>query len=181
MPEQERKQRLFFALWPDDATRARIASVAARIEAPGGRPQAVSNLHITLVFLGALGADQRACAEACAAEIAQSPFTLTLTHTGFFPKPRIVWLAPDEHPGELLGLVDSLSASLKRCGYRPEKRSYHAHVTLFRKAPRPRASLQIEPIEWLVEQFCLVESVSVVGGVEYRVLREYSLGQDAEA
>ncbi|MGI9304975.1 MAG: RNA 2',3'-cyclic phosphodiesterase [Gammaproteobacteria bacterium] len=177
MQERERKQRLFFALWPDDDVRRRIASVAVRVDAPGGKPQAVSNLHITLVFLGAMSAEQRACAEACAQGIVQAPFTLSLTHTGFFPKPRVVWLAADRQPPELLALVEGLGAGLERCGYRSEKRPYHAHITLFRKAPRPRASLQIEPIEWRVGQFCLVESVSVEGGVEYRVLREYSLGR----
>jgi 2'-5' RNA ligase len=44
-------RRLFFALWPSDAVRARLAQ-EAQSHAGLGRAIPVRNLHITLVFLG---------------------------------------------------------------------------------------------------------------------------------
>ena len=45
--------RLFFALWPDDAARQRIAVLAEEFHHRyGGRRVATPSLHITLAFLG---------------------------------------------------------------------------------------------------------------------------------
>ena len=47
--------RLFFALWPDEALRPRIAQAAASIvseHAPGGRALKPDKYHVTLQFLG---------------------------------------------------------------------------------------------------------------------------------
>jgi 2'-5' RNA ligase len=47
--------RLFFALWPDDALRVRIADVAAKAitaHASGGRSLKPDRYHVTLQFLG---------------------------------------------------------------------------------------------------------------------------------
>ena len=50
--------RLFFALWPDDATRARLAQAARQWS---HRPVADDKLHMTLHFLGACSTEQQAC------------------------------------------------------------------------------------------------------------------------
>jgi len=45
--------RLFFALWPDDATRRALAACASAVVAQtGGREVAAGNLHLTLAFIG---------------------------------------------------------------------------------------------------------------------------------
>jgi len=48
-------RRLFFALWPDEATREQLAHITRKaVRGSGGRPIPVENLHSTLVFLGSV-------------------------------------------------------------------------------------------------------------------------------
>ena len=53
----DKNRRLFFALWPTDAVRARLAA-AAQSHAALGRAIAARNLHVTVVFLGAVPAER---------------------------------------------------------------------------------------------------------------------------
>ena len=49
---EEENQRLFFALWPDEDARERLATVAR--DDSTGRWVSRDNLHVTLAFLGAV-------------------------------------------------------------------------------------------------------------------------------
>src|SRR5690606_7943609 len=53
-PEREAGlRRIFFALWPDDATRGAIERACRQaVRRSGGRPTAKRNLHLTVAFLG---------------------------------------------------------------------------------------------------------------------------------
>ena len=48
--------RLFCALWPDAATRAALENARSALFPLSGRPVEAANLHVTLVFLGAVDA-----------------------------------------------------------------------------------------------------------------------------
>ena len=51
------RHRVFFALWPDDATRAAISRATREaVRTSGGRPIAKERLHVTIAFLGELTA-----------------------------------------------------------------------------------------------------------------------------
>ena len=51
------RHRVFFALWPDDATRAAISRATREaVRLSGGRPIAKERLHVTVAFLGELTA-----------------------------------------------------------------------------------------------------------------------------
>jgi len=51
-PRRRRGTAAFFALWPDEALRARlVASFGAAAQAAGGRAVPAANLHVTLEFL----------------------------------------------------------------------------------------------------------------------------------
>ncbi len=52
--------RLFYALWPDDAARAQLAQAAAALNVHDGQRVRDENLHLTLVFLGAVDAECQA-------------------------------------------------------------------------------------------------------------------------
>ena len=54
MAEQE---RLFFALWPDEALRQQLAVYPPMLKGCGGRLVVQDNLHITLAFLGSVDGD----------------------------------------------------------------------------------------------------------------------------
>lgn len=169
-------QRLFFALWPDDALRRQLAGLAEDIGSRvTGRIVTADNLHITLVFLGALNSVRRQCAEEVAAAIRCKRFTLTLDWVGYWSTPRILWAGSMQTPEALQSLVAALHSGLANCGIPLETRPYQPHLTLMRKVSRRPAVAAIDPISWSVERFCLVESVSGNKGVSYRVVASWGL------
>lgn len=172
------RQRLFFALWPDDATRRALASlVRAHLAAGRGRPVAPANLHLTLEFLGGVDAAFRACAERAAASVSATAFELELRRIGHWPRPRVLWSAPEETPDALVGLVDTLRSALVACGHEPDPRPYRAHVTLARKVRARVPTAAHAPIRWPVSEFCLVASETDPRGARYSPLARWSLDQ----
>ena len=169
-------QRLFFALWPDEALRSRLAVL---LRSPGqvdGRAVALENLHLTLAFLGNLLPEQRQCMVAWANAMAWQPFELILDRFGHWPAPRVAWLGPTQWPAELDALVASLAEGMRHCGLKPDPHPYTPHITLLRKArSQPRNSSSL-PIHWPVSSLVLCESCSGSQGVTYRVLRRWEQG-----
>jgi 2'-5' RNA ligase len=168
------EQRLFFALWPDDGVREALSHVVDSLSIKRGRPVAVSNLHLTLVFLGNTDLARRNCAERIAARTEATRFHLFLDYVGYWRRPQIVWAGASITPEPLLALVRQLNAGVTECGFAPDSREYRVHVTLARKVHSgPR--VPIDPIAWWVERFCLVESLTDRSGVCYQVLQSWEL------
>ncbi len=175
MSKRERRERLFFALWPDDSLRARLAALTAAAAGLRGRAVARENLHLTLVFLGALDEGQKACAEQVADEVRSDAFSLVLDHSGHWRGPQVLWVGASSPPRPLRALVETLHLGLEPCGHRPDNRPFRAHVTLMRKAATPPPELRVEPLHWPVREFCLIRSETLPEGARYRVLRTWPL------
>jgi len=173
--QQVNSQRLFFALWPDDMTRTRIAGFVPNITRREGRRVPPENLHATLVFLGSTSAFQRTCVESAAESIRSSPFRLRLDSCGFWPKPRVAWLGARATPTALVELHASLTGGVRACGMQIDSRPFAVHITLVRDAARPVLMEPLVPIDWDVGAFALVESHTHSAGVRYTVLRTWSL------
>lgn len=135
------------------------------------------NLHLTLVFMGSMTAQQRVCAEGVADTITGQAFELRLELIGYWPRPQVVWLAPQKVPEPLRVLIRQLNRGLAACGYRFETRPFRAHVTLARKVTEHFLTSQIAPLVWRVKCFYLMQSVTHPGGVQYQVLHTWSLLQ----
>ena len=171
-PAQTR-HRVFFALWPDDATRSAISrATRATVQACGGRPIAKDRLHLTVVFLGELTAAGLALARAVP-PIRVGLFDVTIDAIGVWPESRILWAAPQGPPEALGELEAELSERLAEQGFRFEDRIYRPHVTLARRA-RP-IEAQVEPVRWRVEELALVESFPDGRNVHYEVLERWPL------
>lgn len=172
--------RLFFALWPDAAVRARLAAIGAALPARCGRRVAAENLHITLSFLGNVPGEELDCLTEGASEIHSPALTLVLERLGWFRRARVVWLAPAEAqaPAALIDLAGRVNRVVRRCGLEPDGRAWHPHLTLTRKAARPPRDTEVNPVYWEISDFCLVESVTRAGGPEYRVLQRWPLTRD---
>ncbi|MBI3774344.1 MAG: RNA 2',3'-cyclic phosphodiesterase [Gammaproteobacteria bacterium] len=170
--------RLFFALWPDDATRTRCAKLATQLAEHGGRPVSAGNLHITLSFLGSVDNVQRACAERAADAVQAQPATLTLSRLGYFPKPRVVWLGAEPVPFALADLAADLNHRLDGCGIALDARPFALHMTLLRKAHGPAVLNVPEPIVWKIQSFSLVKSETLTTGPIYSVIRTWPLYKD---
>ncbi|HSS65943.1 MAG TPA: RNA 2',3'-cyclic phosphodiesterase [Gammaproteobacteria bacterium] len=170
------RQRLFFALWPDDAVRARFDAVAGKALKRRGRRIPAQNLHLTLAFLGSVGPETRRCAESAADGITGAPFTLEFTHLGYWSRARVIWSGCDETPEGLTALVNALRRGLVGCGIEPEVRPYRAHLTLARKASvDPGFGAPHAPIQWPVDAIHLLESKTLSSGAQYQILRSWPL------
>jgi len=175
MPSAEAKpRRLFLALWPSPAEQLRLAELGQF--APGGRRIKPANLHLTLAFLGATGAEQLDCYQHALQDIAVPTLTLLLDRFGFWPKPGILWLAPSQSPPALKDLVSELNRRLQDCGYTPDRRPFSAHVTLARQYAGPWPKANFEPFAWTVDRIALVESLNTPAGVHYQVLNYWPAG-----
>jgi 2'-5' RNA ligase len=164
---------VFFALWPDAATRGAISrATRAAVQASGGRPIAKDRLHLTVAFLGELTPAGLAVARSVP-PLPVGAFELTLDTVGVWPESRILWLAPANPPEALGELEATLWERLAEHGFRSEERVYRPHVTLARRARALEAL--VEPVSWAVGELALVESFPDGRGVHYEVLERWPL------
>lgn len=170
-------QRLFFALWPDEAVRRQLADYRDLLKGCRGRLVVPENLHITLAFLGSVDADTRSCLEQAADIISVPAFTLKLDELGFWRRSQVVWLGTGETPEPLLGLASALKQAMLGCGLEPESRPFQTHLTLMRKARRAPAEEPCEATLWPVADFALMLSDTRPEGVRYEVLQRWPLKQ----
>ncbi len=168
-------ERLFLALWPDPRVRQGLLGIRDGLSGLRGRPTHPDDMHITLVFLGQVGPERRACVEWVAAAVRGRAFELQIDQVGFWRRPRILWCGPGSAPEELKQLVRKLMAALADCGFEPERRPYAAHVTLARKARPLRFQELQRPLNWSVGEFVLVASRTGGEPPRYRVLKRWCL------
>ncbi len=163
-------RRLFFALWPDERTRDRLAQVARQWS---DHPVVADNLHMTLHFLGACTGEQQQCYSKVVSGIIFEPFEIKLNYLGGWARSRTQWLGTSEAPPALGTLVETLGTALTGCGYQPDKRHFVPHVTLSRKEKNPRFKANLPALHWPVRDFVLAESVSSDDGVRYQVCERW--------
>ena len=165
-------KRLFFALWPDPETRQKCHQLA-RLLQNAGKPVDARNLHVTLLFLGAVDeVRQREMMQAAASLLVQ-PMKLRFDRLAYWRKPAVVCLCTEQVDSRIINLVDQLTEIATQQHIVLDQRVYKPHVTLVRKAKK-LPDLQFKPIDWVAKSFCLVESVSTPNGVVYRVLERWS-------
>jgi 2'-5' RNA ligase len=170
------RERLFFALQPEASVRDGLQRIAASLPEHRGRPVHPADRHVTLVFLGETGPEQRACAARAAAGVKGRPFELSIDRIGYWARPRILWAGCSQVPGPLLELVQGLQQALVACGFRPESRPYAPHVTLARKAHKSAGGDLDRPLAWQVRSFVLMGSDLDAPPPRYRVLERWPLG-----
>lgn len=171
----EPRQRLFFALWPDAATRQALVKTSRALLGRRVKLVPAENLHITLAFAGPVTAPVRDCLVAAADAIRGVPFELTLDHVGHWPRPRILWVGPTHTPPGLWSLVEALNLAFESCGLQRETRPFQAHVTLARKIGKAPTLAEMVSITWSISDFSLVESVTDAHGASYRRLVSWKL------
>jgi len=171
--------RLFFALWPDDTVRAKLARWSRDFhDACGGRPTRPENMHITLAFLGDVEEARVADVERAADSVAPVPVSLVLDQPGYWKHNRIAWAGASAVPRELEAFVADLRGALLRAGIAfDDNKGFVSHVTLVRNARPPRAMPELPPIEWRLDGFALVQTVllpsSSGGGSRYEIRRTW--------
>jgi 2'-5' RNA ligase len=171
MSSRSRSLRLFLALWPDEAVRARIADHAAAWSLPPGclRYQPW-DWHVTLHYIGPL-AIGRAAALADAVDLPIEPFELQLDKPRLWPRGLAI-LESSQVPAALQDLHRRLAAALSRSDVPLEQRPYRPHVTLARGADGALVPPGRAPVRWPARSFALVVSTGS-SDQRYEVLREY--------
>lgn len=169
-------QRLFFALWPDEAFCDDLLQRSQFwLSKTNGRAVAQENLHVTLAFLGNVDDTQQACLEQVAAATGAEAFRLSLNHLAMWPQPRVVWAGASEAPAAFVELAKALQQGARGCGLSIESRPPVAHLTLKRKVSKAPVGEDFEPLNWDVQRFYLVASKTFSEGVVYERLRSWSL------
>lgn len=161
-------RRAFFALWPDAATASAIAS------ASGADPDAVAvaDLHLTLVFVGAVNELHFAQLPLLATGLGVLPFDVCLDHAEYWARPRVRVALPRVVPVALRNLRLQLCARLSAAGI-GERRStepeFRPHVSLTRgSAPGECVNGAIAPVLWHVAALSLAVTEPVPRGARYR-------------
>lgn len=168
-------QRLFFALWPDEATRAALNRTGKWLHQHwGGRRMRADTLHLTLAFLGATPAAQLDILLPQVESIRAEAFELALDQPGCWRHNRIGWLGLRQPSPQLAGLVAALQAALRVAGVGFDDRPYWPHVTLLRNTAGGEPP-SCEPVQWPVRDFVLVASRTDADGAHYEVVRRWSL------
>lgn len=166
--------RLFFGLSPDHSIRHTLVEVSRHAGITDGIPVIEGNLHMTVQFLGAVAMAQQEQLINTAAWVSVSSFTLLIDRSGWWSRPRILWLAPGEVPEALMSLHTAIGGLMEPCGIPVEARPYTPHITLARKVNRA-INLEFEPIQWRVNEFYLFESITHSGYVEYQIIQRWPL------
>ena len=131
--------RTFIAIELPEEARVHLAAQQEALARAGGEVRwvRVENIHLTLVFLGNVRAEEipgvaravREAAEGC------GPIQLRVGGAGQFPprgRPRVVWIGMEEPTGALERLQKRIAEATAPFAERIENRRYEAHLTLGR-------------------------------------------------
>ena len=169
--------RLFFALWPTDATRHAIYKASRpAVEAAGGKPVTLDNFHMTLVFLGAVSTDSLSLVKSIAASVPSGICRVELDRYGYWEHPRVLWCGASRVLPAAAMLAANLRERLAAAGFRPDPQPFVPHVTLARKVRRPGELGAFGPVRWEASSFALVSSVTGAAGSEYNPIATFALG-----
>lgn len=167
----ERRRRLFIALWPDESLRRRIEhATRAAARHSGGRIIPARNLHVTLAFLGAVPESRLSTALTAVREVRVHPFELVLGALKWWPRQELLCLEPIAGAESLQVLVERLQVALRAQGFTLEERPFRAHLTLAREVRHEHRFKPIRPLHWSVERIELIESQTLPSGSVYTVL-----------
>jgi RNA 2',3'-cyclic 3'-phosphodiesterase len=160
-----------------------LSAVSMRLQTSedGLRWSAPESWHITLQFLG--NTPEYECIVARLSELHSPPLPLQLEELGFFERAGVFFAGVRPTP-ELGTLQQRVTATTGHCGFAPETRPYHPHITLARSKSKGVTALRTlkskihrEPgfSGFVAEEFVLYESVPGVKGSSYEVRERFPL------
>jgi len=162
----------------------RAASARLRSSAGGLRWAPPESLHITLQFLGNTTQEQYACIVPRLRALASPPVSICLEAIDCFDRAGVL-IARVRLTPELVLLQQRVTTATQPCGFVPEARPYHPHITLARNKSQRcdwrelRAKIQHQPnfTRFAASEFLLYESFLSSAGSRYEVRERFLLGQ----
>ena len=166
--------RLFFALWPDPNIQAELAGSAKGTLPHSCRFVADKNIHFTVVFLGNVENRDISTLIKKAWNIRASRFVLNIDQQGWWKQPKVCWVGPSSIPSALIQLNDAIRQIAQDLKLPADHKAFIPHITLARKVNRP-IKLEFKPVRWKVREFCLIESLTHLGEVKYKIIQQWPL------
>ena len=174
--------RLFIGIPLPPAVVEELTALTERLKSPsdGLRWSAPAGWHITLQFLGKTSPEQYACLVPVLGQIRFSSFAIQLEPPGFFDRAGVFFAGVRLSP-ELLQLQEQVVAATRPCGFVPDDRPYHPHITLARSKAGRSALAPLKPRIGDVKQFSgftsgeflLYESFPDPGGSRYEMHNKF--------
>jgi len=181
--------RLFVAVeLPEDARAAIERAVETLPPVPALRPTPADQLHLTVLFLGAVEPERVPVVAERLAGVAASAarFQTALTSFGAFPPrgaARVLWVGLRDDDGRLAGLAAAAKDALRDLVV-TEDRPFRAHVTVARARepvhlPAGLLAFAVEPVRFEVGGLTLFRSHQGRGtSVRYEALQHWPLGPE---
>jgi 2'-5' RNA ligase len=179
--------RLFIGIPLADSTTSNLVTVVNRLRANAAenlRWSASDSWHITLQFLGTTTLEQFECVLTRLRELRSSPLRIQLGALGTFDRAGVLFVDVHVTP-QLHALQQAVTAATAPCGFMPEDRPYHPHITLARRKGRGgggelrNLKLQITTPPKLssfnAESFVLYESIPTREGSRYEIRQCFPL------
>jgi 2'-5' RNA ligase len=161
-----------------------LSALTARLKLPtdGLRWSSAEGWHITLQFLGKTSDEPYACVAAGLRQISHAAFEIQLEPPGFFDRAGVFFAGVRVSP-ELTDLQQQVVAATKPCGFVPEDRPYHPHITLARdksgrqglRMLKSRVPDKVQFSSFAAREFLLYESFPDPGGSRYEVRERFAL------
>ena len=161
-----------------------LAALTGRLKSSsdGLRWSASAGWHITLQFLGATSVERYGCVENALRKIHHPAFQIQLEPPGFFDNAGVFFVGVKLSPA-LTRLQQLVTAATQPCGFDPEDRPYHPHITLARgkggrgslNALKSRVTASPHFSSFTASEFLLYESFPGPGGSRYEVRERFAL------
>jgi 2'-5' RNA ligase len=176
--------RLFVGIPLAQAVIEELSTISLRLQSSGDglRWSAAESWHITLQFLG--NTPEYECIVTRLREIASPSLSVRLEGLEFFDRAGVFFAGVGLTP-ELQALQQRVTAATGLCGFIPETRPYHPHITLARSKGKKAHGLrelknrihrQPAFTSFVAQEFVLYESLARPAGSEYVIRERFRLG-----
>ena len=165
--------RLFIAVNFDEQTKRKIIDIQDRLKNYGkGSFARAENLHLTLVFLGAIEPERLSVLKHAMTNVSVPKMSLTFKNAGRFKKrDGDIWWIGLQKNEKLNRLQKKLADALISEGFKLEQRSFTPHITLARRFKAYRQADENRLIEnefsTTADAVCLMLSERVDGRLTY--------------
>ena len=147
--------RLFYAMIPDDVTKARLQKWQIHMS---GKKTPPENLHMTLFFLGNQAKKNLPALKRFLDRISFVPFDMKLDKIGYFPKIGLSWIGPQRPPEPLTRLFEDTCQFLIPAYLKVKRENFRPHITLARRSSKVEFKVET-PVNWRVNRLVLMQSV----------------------
>jgi 2'-5' RNA ligase len=160
-----------------------VEQLRSKVEPDKFRWSTPGSWHVTLQFLGSCKPEQYDCIIARLRELRFAPLGMELGGLGTFDRAGVLYIEV-RVTRELTALQQAVTNATAPCGFTPEERPYHPHITLARRKGKggrgsrnPNFKMQLQPglPPFTADSFLLYESTPTPEGSRYDVRERFAL------